>query len=336
MRRTSRRRFVLSAAALAAAPLARAQAQFGKRTLGVLSPHPKPTPDRLARSPYYRRLAELGWRLNENLVLERPADPEGEAALPRLAAELVGKRVDVILAIGPEAAVAAARATRTIPVVFCCVAYAVEQGLVRSYANPGGNVTGVALWTGPELATKLLEIYREIAPDVRRIAAISTPSSVSTVAGDVYEQARPLILAAAHSVGFDYQGHEIATAGDLDRVFDHIHQSGAEGLLTYATTTARRLRHRIADFANSIRLPHASTQADFVEAGALFSYGADMVRTVVQSFEYAGKVLSGANPAELPVERPAAYELVVNLRTAAALGLRVPASVLLRADRVIE
>jgi putative ABC transport system substrate-binding protein len=334
--RPIRRRLLFAAAALAAAPRARAQMPTGKRTLGVLSPHPKPTPERLARSPYYGRLAELGWRLNENLVLERPEHPEGEAALPQLAAELVSKRVDVILAIGPEAAVAAARATRTIPIVFCCVAYAVEQGLVHSYANPGGNVTGVALWTGPELATKLLQIYREIAPDVRRVAAISTPSSVSAVAGGSYREAQSVIRAAARSVGFDYQGHEIATAGDLDRVFDDVRQSGAQGLLTYATTTARRLRHRIADFANRIRLPHASTQADFVEAGALFSYGADMVRTVVQSFEYAGKVLSGANPAELPVERPAAYELVVNLRTAAGLGLQVPASILLRADRVIE
>jgi putative ABC transport system substrate-binding protein len=132
MQRTRRREFLFTAAALAAAPLTRAQAPVEKRTLGVLSPHPKPTPDRLARSPYYGRLAELGWRLNENLVLERPEHPEGEAALPRLAEELVRKRVDVILAIGPEAAVAAARATRTIPIVFCCVAYAVEQG---SYAR---------------------------------------------------------------------------------------------------------------------------------------------------------------------------------------------------------
>lgn len=334
--RLTRRRLLFAAGAFAAAPLVQAQKPGKKRTLGVLSPHPKPSPDRLARSPYYGRLAELGWRLNENLVLERPEDLQGEAAMAKLAAELVSKRVDVILAIGPEAAVAAARATRTIPIVFCCVAYAREQGLVRSYANPGGNVTGVALWTGPELATKLLEIYREIAPGVRRIAAISTPSSANTVAGGSYREAQSVIRVAAHGVGFDYQGYEIATAGDLDSVFGDIRQSGAQGLLTYATTTARRLRHRIADFANGMRLPHASTQSDFVEAGALFSYGADMVRTVVQSFEYAGKVLSGANPAELPVEQPAAYELVVNLRTAAALGLQVPASVLLRADKVIE
>lgn len=327
---------MLAAAALGAAPLARAQKADEKRVLGLLSPHPRPSPAQQARSPYYSRLAELGWRLGENLHLERPEHPEGEAAMPRLAAELVGKRVDAILAIGPEAAVAAARATRSIPIVFCCVAYAVEQGLVRSYAQPGGNVTGVAFWTGPELVTKLLELFREIAPEVRRVATVSTPSSLDAVDGSRYERARPLVDAAARSLGFEFRLHEFGAAEELDAVFAGILDSGAQGLLTFGTTAVRRSWRRIAEFANRNRLPHAATAAEFAEAGALFSYGADTTATVLQSFEYADKVLRGAIPAQLPVLRPAAYELVLNLRTAKDLGRVFPQAVLLRADRVIE
>lgn len=334
--RPARRRILLAAGALAAAPLARAQKPAERRTLGVLNPHPKPTPEQEARRPYNARWAQLGWRVGENLVFERPEHPDGEAALPGMAEELVGKRVDAILAIGPEAAVAAARATKTIPIVFWGVAYPVEQGLIQSFARPGGNVTGIAFWTGPELATKLLEIFREIAPGVSRVAALRTPGAMGIVQGGTYGEALPLIVAAARGLGFDYRVHAIAREQELDSLLAGILDSGAQGLVTYGTTTTFRNRHRIAAFANRHRLPNASSQVEFVEAGGLFSYGASTVQTVLQTLDCVDKVLRGANPAEFPVERPAKYELVVNAGAARTLGLAIPASILLRVDRVIE
>lgn len=334
--RATRRRILLAAGALAAAPLVRAQTPAGRRTLGVLTPHPKPTPEQQSRSPYNARFVQLGWRVGENLFIERPENLGAEAALAGMAEELVAKRVDAILAIGPEATVAAARATKTIPIVFWGVAYPVEQGLIQSFARPGGNVTGVAFWTGPELATKLLEIFKELAPGVRRIAALRTPGAMAIVQGGTYGEALPRILAAAQDLGFDYQVHAIGKGEDLESVFAGILKSGAQGLVTYGTTTTYRNRPRITDFAIRNRLPNASSQPEFVEAGGLFSYGANTVQTILQSHDYLDKVLRGANPAEVPVERPATYELVVNLGAARGLGLAVPSSILLRADRVIE
>ena len=316
------------------APLARAQ-KPGKRVLGVLNPHPKPMPEQEARMPYNARFKQLGWVVGENLVIERPEHPDREAALPAMAEELVRKRVDAILAIGPEAAVAAARATTKIPIVFWGAPYPVEQGLIESFARPDRNVTGVAFFTGPEITAKVLEILREVAPGISRVAAMVTPSASSTVQGGKFD-----VLAqlgdAARGLGFDFRVHLITKAEDLEGLLAAILDSGARAMVAYGTTTTFRLRHRIAEFASRKRLLCASTQAAFAQAGAVFSYGANTIRTVLQSLEYVDKVLRGADPAELAVERPANYELVVNLGAAKKLELAIPQAVLLRADRVIE
>jgi putative ABC transport system substrate-binding protein len=333
LRRIERRRFLLAAGALAAAPLARAQRSGEKRILGVLSPHPKPTPEQNAYWGHEAKFRELGWRIGENLLLERPEDPRGEAALAEMAEGLVRKRVDAILTIGPEAAVAAARATRTIPIVFWGVAQPVEQGLIASYAQPGGNVTGVAFFTGTELNAKVIEVLREVAAHVRRVGILVTPSAMMSVGGGRIRESGP---GAAQLLGLDSRRYPVANAADIDAALDNALRAGAQGIIVYGTTTTFRQRQRIAEFALRHRLASASNQEEFVQAGFLFSYGANARQTLLQAIACVAKVLGGAHAADIPVERPERYELAVNLKTAEGLGVTVPRSLLLRADKVFE
>ncbi|HUN68002.1 MAG TPA: ABC transporter substrate-binding protein [Burkholderiales bacterium] len=319
-----------------AAPLARAQGTTNLPILGVLNPHPRETPEQAARSPIFARLKQLGWVRGETIQIERPDGEGREDRLPAMAEELVRKRVNVIWAIGPEAAVAAARATQTIPIVFWGVAYPIEQGLVDSYARPGRNVTGVAFSTGPELAGKVLEYLKQISPSAKRLAQITTPSASTDVKGNRYVGAMPTIEAAARKLGMEHRAYDIARVEDLDRVFAAILASRAQALYVPGTTLTFRERQRFVDFAIGNRLASAFNQREFVESGGLFSYGIDTPATVLQTVTYVDRVLRGAKPADLPVEMPSKYELVINVKTAKALGISVPQSVLLRADRVIE
>jgi len=336
MGRVKRREFLMCAGALIAAPLARAQQPVKLPVLGILTPHPRETPEQLARSPFPARMKQLGWVSGQTIAIERP-DAEGrEERLPAMAQELVRKGVDVIWALGPEAAVAAARATRTVPIVFWGVAYPIEQGLVDSYARPGRNVTGIAFVPGPELSGKVLEYLRQIAPAASRLATILTPSTLAVVTGGYVAGAIPVMRAAAKKLGMEYREHEIVRVEDFEAVFAGILESRADALFVPGTTLTYRERARIVDFANRNRVPSAFNQREFVEAGGLFSYGIDTRETVLQTFAYVDKILRGAKPADLPVELPSQYELVINRKTEKALGLTIPQSVLVRADRVIE
>ena len=317
-----------------AAPCARAQKSLKRPVLGSLTPHP--APKQQSDGPILAHLRKLGWVNGENIEIFRP-DAEGrEDRLPALAEEMVRRRVDVIWAVGPEAAIAAARATQTIPIVFWGVASPVEQGLVDSYARPGRNVTGVAFFTGPELSAKLLEILSQVAPGAKRVAAITTPSSTEPVAGERRSRAGSPVESAAQLLGLEFRTHPVRSSDDLDPAFAAILESRAQALLTFGTTLTFRERQRIAGFASRHRLPSVFNQREFVEAGGLVSYGPDTWETVLQSMGYVDRVLRGSRPADLPVERPSKYELVVNLKTARAIDLKIPQSVLLRADRVIE
>jgi putative ABC transport system substrate-binding protein len=331
-----RRRFVALLGGTLAVPFARAQTPKRLPILGVLTPHPRETPEQRTRSPIRARLVQLGWVPGETIEMVSPDGEGKEDRLPAMAEELVRKRADVIWAIGPEAAVAAARATQTIPIVFWGVGYPVEQGLVDSYARPGRNVTGIAFVTGVEISTKVLEYLRQIAPSAKRVAQIATPSAVTHVKGKQFLGARPSNQMAAQKLGMEYRVHEIARVEDFDVVFAAILESRAQALFVPGTTLTFRERKRIAEFANRNRLPSAFNQREFVEAGGLFSYGIDSMETVLQTLGYVDKILRGARPADLPVEMPSKYELVINKKTADALGIKVPQSVLLRADRVIE
>ncbi len=244
----------------------------------------------------------------------------------------------VIWAADPEAAIAAAQATRTIPIVFWSVPYPVEQHLVHSFARPGGNVTGVALFSGVELLAKRLEALRDCTPAVKRVAWIQTSSPLETVEGGIMPGNMSYFPSLyAHDLGLELQHYWIETRKDFDTAFEAITRSRLQALAMPAFTELFwEHRKLIIDFAMRNQLPNVCGSSQFVEAGGLVSYGADPVAMAVYSMSYVGRLLRGAKPADLPVERPNRYVLAVNLRTAKALGITIPQSLLWRADEVIQ
>lgn len=331
-----RRRFLLAAGALAASPLAVAQSRAKPSRLAILSPNKYPTPQSIADNPFSKRLRELGWIEGETLLVERVYAEGREDRLAGLAEGIARKTVDVIWAIGPEAALAAQRATRSIPIVFWGVSYPVEQGLVESLSRPGGNVTGIAFITGAELHTKRLEILRELAPGAKRVAELAVTSATRDVAGRQTRMRRDAVRAAAHKLGFEAREFGVATGEEVRAALAAIAGWRADALVMGAAFVTWRERHRIATFVAGNRLPSVHGSCDYVEAGGLISYGPYAPRTVVRAAEYVDKVLRGANAAELAVELPSDYEICVNLKTAVAIGVILPQSLLLRATKVFE
>jgi putative ABC transport system substrate-binding protein len=294
-----------------------------------------PTPEQWANTTYAKRLTELGRIDGKNVIVVQARGEGREDRLPALAEELARKRVDVILAHGPEAAVAAARATKSVPIVFWGVGSAVELGLVPSFARPGGNVTGVA-WNaaGEVQVAKPLELLRQIAPSAKRLASIWNPSAGFTVGGAEYVY--PEFESAVKSLGFEVRVYEARRDEDLEAIFVSILASRAQAVVAPTMPLTGRNHRRIVDFANHNRLPSAFDARFFVEAGGLVSYGPDIPESQRRAIDYVDRILRGTRPADLPVELPSRFEVAVNLKTARALGLTVPQSVLLRADRLIE
>jgi len=330
---TSRREMLLAAAGLAAASLARGQTRR-LPAIGELSTLPPQTREVRAKRTWVIRLRELGWVEGVH-YRHVGAHAEREVGLEERAEFLVKSRVDLIYAMGPEAAVAAARATKTIPIVFWGVPYAVEQGLVESLPRPGGNVTGTAWTAGPGVDAKRLEILREIAPQVRRLAHISVPTAVTTVSGAKFEYPPTMPLAAA-ALGFEMRQFPIANSEDVEQALADILAWKAQSATVAGTMLTVRELKRLVGFTVNHRLPGAFVWRGFVEAGGLMSYGMTLEPTGYRLGEFMDKILRGADPGTLPVDVPRDYETYVNLRTARALGLTVPQSVLLRADKVIE
>lgn len=326
---SSRRRLLVGAAALLATPWAAAQSPRRIPTLGMLSPN---RPPKGAPNPLVKR----GWKPGETLLIEFPDAGDSEQRLPELAAQLVAKKVDVIFAMGPDAALAAARATTTIPIVFWGVVYPVEQGLIDSFARPGRNVTGVAFTASPESDAKRLELLREIAPTVRRLAFLSAPVRLRTIHGGATRMGIARTREAARRLAYEFREFEVEKPQDLEGAFGEILKWRAEALMTQPSTLINRERKSIIEFANRNKLPSVFTLPDYVDSGGLVGYAIDWGPTFARSMDYVDRILRGANPAELPVDLPTKYVLAVNLRTAKALGLTVPQSILLRADRVIE
>jgi len=338
VRRIERRRFLLAAGALAAAPLARAQDLSGTRTLGVLSPSPPRTLEYWERIGVLPKLKSLGWTYGQNLRIEGAVSSGNLDRLPELADGLVRKGVDAIWAPTPPAAVAAARATRKIPIVFVRVVWPLELGLGQSLTRPGGNVTGVASIADPEILVKPALYLREIVPGARRFLSIN-PNSVmyKTVSGGEFTPKFGADLQKRiDALGRERREHLVATVADIDAALADALAWPADAL--YATTSPLigSQTKRIVEFALRHRLPSAFIERPFVEAGGLLSYGSSIWGTLSDSLEYVDAVLRGANPAEMPIKLPTKTELAINLKTARALGLTIPPSLLLRADKVIE
>ena len=275
-------------------------------------------------------LRELGWLEGQNIVIEyRFADGHLDR-LPALAAEIVGLKVDIITASPTPAALAAKNATGTIPIVFTSVPDPVGLGLVASLARPGGNVTGLTYSVGFNIFGKDLELLKEVVPRARRVAVLSNPASPS----------QPLtiseITAAARSLGLPLLLLEARGPDDFEGAFTAMAKERAGALFVVTDPAFVPHRARLVDLTAKNRLPSIFTQREDAEAGALMSYGPSLSDIYRRAATYVDKILRGARPADLPVEQPTKFELVINLKTAKALGLTIPPSLLQRADEVIQ
>ena len=279
---------------------------------------------------FRRGLRELGWIEGQNLVIEyRLAEGKAER-YPDLAAELVRLRVDVIVTSSGEPAILAAkRATTTIPIVMAISADPVGTGLVASLARPGGNVTGLSI-LAPEVAGKRLQLLKEAVPRASRVAVLWN----AAYPGKALELSET--QSAARALGVTLQSVEVRGPNDFPNAFSAITRARPDALITFSDPLTNAERSRIVDFATRSRLPMISETRQFADAGGLMTYGASTADLVRRSATYVDKILKGAKPADLPVEQPAKFELVINLKTAKALGLTVPPTILFQADEVIK
>jgi putative ABC transport system substrate-binding protein len=328
----NRRRFLRTVTmSLLAAPLAADAQQAGKVPrigfLGVTSPSDRPS----HLDAFRQRLRELGWVEGQNIVIDYRYAEGRVDRLPDLAAELVRLKVDLIVAsAGTQAATAAKNATETIPIVMIYVRDPVGTGLIASLARPGGNVTGVSGSAGLELFAKQLELLKETVPKIRRVAILSNPDNA------YHQLAIREVNVAARSLGVQLQLLEARGPNEFDGAFAAMAKERVGALLVLSDAIFGSHRTRLADLAARSRLPAAFGVRDDVEAGGLMSYGPSILDSYRQAATYVDKILKGAKPADLPVEQPTKFELVINLKTAKALGLTVPPSLLQRADQVIE
>ena len=325
-----RRAFLAGAAGLLAAPLA-AQAQpAGKvHRIGYLS-STSATAARHLLEAFWQGLGELGWVEGKNVVIEsRFADGRHER-LPELAAELARLKVDLIVAGPTPPALAAKNATGTIPIVMTAVGDPVRLGLVTSLARPGGNVTGVSFDVGLAVFPKALELLRESVPKVRRVAVLSNPANPAQAV------AIRDVTAAARSLGLQLRLLEARAPDAFDGAFAAMGKDRVDALLVLTDPVFIIHKARLADLAARHRLPSMYAIKENVEAGGFMSYGPSLVAAFRRAAVFVDKIFKGANPADLPVEQPTKFELAINLKTAKALGLKIPPSILARADQVIE
>lgn len=323
-----RRHFLGTVAAGAAVwPLA-AHAQQPHRTwrIGVLEPGSPPSP---LLDEFRAGLRDLGYVEGRNIALEVRWAGGSNERLESLAAEIVAANVDLLKTQSTPAALAARRATTTIPIVFTGVGDPVGTGTVASLAHPGGNVTGVSM-LATELSAKRLEILREVVPNMSPIAMLWNDTNPSMVL-----RARETERAAT-SLGVALQSYGTHDLVTLQPAFGGIISGQAAAVVILVDPFTLANRQRIVDFAAERHLPAIYEAREFVTVGGLMSYGPSLPQAQRHAAVYVDKILKGANPAELPVEQPAKFELVVNLKTAKALGLTIPPTLLARADEVIE
>ena len=276
-----------------------------------------------------QRLGELGWIEGHTVAIEYRWGESRTERFPEIAAELVQLRVDIILATSTAAALACKQATAVIPIVFPLTGDPLGTGLVASLARPGGNVTGLSNQAA-DLAGKRLEILREVAPGLRRLAILANaeyPGRTSEIAD---------IQTAAHRLGLNVAAFDIRRSEDFAPVFDTMRKDGAEALYVVGDTLMNSNRVCISTLAMNARLPTIYVAREYVEAGGLISYGANIPHLFRRAAELVDKILRGAKPGDIPVEQPTKFELFINLKTAKALGLEVPPMLLGLADEVIE
>ena len=303
-------------------------ARIGYLVTGVLA-----SPEtRVLLDAFRQGLRERGYVEGQNIVIEyRAADGKLER-FPTLATELVRLQVDLIVAGNTPAARAAQQATTTVPIVTPVMGDPVGDGLVASLARPGGNITGLT-FLGPELVPKRLELLKEALPGVSRVAALWHPGAYAErTMRDMLQKTE----AAARTLGMHLQLVEVRGPDEFDRAFSTMTSARAEALIVLPSTMLFTERRRLVDLAARHRLPAMYQLREFVELGGLMAYGASITDLVRRSATHVDKILKGAKPADLPVEQPTKFELVINLKTAQALGITIPSRLLFQADRVIQ
>ena len=315
--------------AAAASPIV-AFADSGKiARIGYLSPN-SPSPAATALfDAFWDGLRELGWIKGKNVTVELRYGENRLERLPEVAAGLVRINVDVIVGRGTLAPLAAKRATSTIPIVMAAAGDPLGSGLVASLARPGGNVTGMSLMA-PDLGGKRLELLKELLPRVARVAVLW--NAANPYPAIVFKETQ----AAGQTLAIEVQSLEVRAPDDFDGVFEVARKQRPDALITVEDPLTFNYQKRIAAFALVNQLPSLHGVREFAVAGGLLSYGANIADLYRRAASYVDKILKGAKPADLPVQQPTKFELVINLQTAKTLGLTVPPMLLARADEIIE
>ena len=279
--------------------------------------------------PFREGLRELGYVEGRDLAIEYRWAEGDYGRLPTLVADLIAQKVDVLVTAGTPAALAVKRATTTIPLVMVAVGDPVGTGLVASLARPGGNLTGLVS-IAPDLEGKRLELLREVAPKLSVVSVLMNPANPFHALSEKQVRAAAGVLhIRAHLV-------RVRTASELDQAFEAILRERSGGLIMLADRVFLHNRARIADFATRNRLPGVYAYSELVVGGGLMSFGPSYPGMHRRAAYFVDKILKGARPADLPMEQPEKFELIVNLKTARIFGLTIPQSVLLRADQLIE
>ena len=323
-----RRAFISLLGGAVAWPLAaRAQQQAKLPTIGLWGPSTlSAASQRVAR--FVQRLRELGWIEGRTVAIEyRWAEGRNERAA-EIAAEFVRLKVDVIVAQGTPSVIAAKQATSVIPIVFAAVGDPVGSGLVASLSRPGGNVTGLSTQQ-TDTASKRIELFREMVPGLRRLAIMGNVGNPSV------ELELSEVQSTARALGLEATAFELLRAEDIAPAFDAL-KGRADALYVCADPLVFTNRIRVNTLAQGARLPTMYLLGEYVEAGGLMSYGPSVPDLYRRAADFVDKILRGAKPADIPVEQPTKFDLIINITTAKALGLEIPPTLLARADEVIE
>jgi putative ABC transport system substrate-binding protein len=325
-------RTIALALLLVASPLGTEAQQTGQvHRIGYISIGGPPTPAFTAFiRPMIEQLRADGWTEGRNLTLEYRFDEGKRERLPALVAELINLKVSAIVAVSTPAALAARKATATIPIVMVNVGDPVRNGLVASLARPGGNVTGMA-FLGPEIILKQLELLKEAVPHARTLGILFDPINPAQVAG-----LADTVPAAARALGLQLHPIEVAATTPLEAAFAEVIRKRVDMLLIYPLSRRSGWDQEIAELALRQRVPTLGTFSIFAERGMLLAFAPSAEEQVQRAATYIDRILRGTKPSDLPVEQPTRFHLVVNRKTAKALGLTLPNTVLLRADQVIE
>ena len=322
-----RRQFITLLGGAVAWPLvARAQQTSKPARIGYLAFRSPISAD----AAFLKGLVELGWVEGQNIIIERRFAAANAERLKDSAAELVRLKVDVIVAAASAPTKVAKEATASIPIVFANTGDPVGQGFVQSLPRPGGNITGIAFDASPDITAKQAQLLIEVVPTASRLAVLWNPTSA------FLHSYWSVLKTLAPTLRVSLQSLEVRDPNELERAFDSMSRERADGLIVLSDTFATFYRSRLAELAAKHRLPTVYGHSQYIEAGGLMSYGPSLSDAYRRAASYVDKILKGTKAADLPVEAPTKFELVINLKTAKQIGLEIPQSVLFRADKVIR